>query len=54
MFMTIYGTISKTFSKVFALDDYTAMKSAIQQNIQDEAGKEIIHEFKTAPHYIVS
>jgi len=54
MFMTIYGTITKTFHKVFALDDYTAMKSAIQQNIQDEAGKEIIHEFNTAPHYIVS
>lgn len=54
MFMTIYGTISKTFHKVFDLDDYTAMKNAIQQNIQDEAGKEIIHEFKTAPHYIVS
>jgi hypothetical protein len=52
--MTIYGTITKTFHKVFALDDYTAMKSAIQQNIQDEAGKEIIHEFNTAPHYIVS
>ena len=54
MFMTIYGTITKTFHKVFDLDDYTAMKSAIQQNIQDEAGKEILHEFKTAPHYIVS
>jgi hypothetical protein len=52
--MTIYGTITKTFHKVFALNNYTAMKSAIQQNIQAEAGKEIIHEFNTAPHYIVS
>jgi len=54
MFVTIYGLITKKAHKVFDLDDYVGMRNAITQSIQDTAGKEIIHEFKSAPHYIVS
>lgn len=54
MFMTIYGLITKKAHKVFDLDDYGGMKNAVMQSIQDAAGKEIIQEFRTAPHYIVS
>jgi hypothetical protein len=54
MFVTIYGLITKKAHKVFDLDDYAGMRSAIMQSVQDEAGKEMIHEFKSAPHYIIS
>jgi len=54
MFLTIYGLITKKAHKVFDLEDYAGMRSAITETVQDEAGKEIIHEFKSAPHYIIS
>jgi hypothetical protein len=54
MFVTIFGLITKMSHKVFDVGDYTGMRNLITEKIQDEAGKQIIHEFKTAPHYIVS
>ena len=54
MFVTIFGLITKMSHKVFDVNDYAGMRNLITQKIQDEHGKEIIHEFKTAPHYIVS
>jgi len=54
MFVTIFGLITKMSHKAFDVDDYAGMRNLITKKIQDEAGKEIIHEFKTAPHYIVS
>ena len=54
MFLTIYGLITKMAHKVFDLKDYRGMKNAITTVIRDEAGKEIIQEFRTAPHYLIS
>jgi hypothetical protein len=54
MFLTIFGLITKMSHKAFDVGNYAGMRNLITQKIQDEAGKEIIHEFKTAPHYIVS
>jgi hypothetical protein len=60
MFLTIFGLITKMSHKAFmahnalGVGNYTVMRNFITQTIQDKHGKEIIHEFKTAPHYIVS
>jgi hypothetical protein len=54
MFLTIFGLITKMSHKAFDVGNYAGMRNLITQKIQDEHGKEIIHEFKTAPHYIVS
>ena len=54
MFVTIFGLITKMSHKAFDVGDYAGMRNLITQKIQDEHGKEVIHEFKTAPHYIVS
>ena len=54
MFLTIFGLITKMSHKAFGVGNYVGMRNFITQTIQDKHGKEIIHEFKTAPHYIVS
>jgi hypothetical protein len=54
MFLTIYGLITKMAHKVYDLDDYKGMKNAITKIVKHKAGKQIIQEFRTAPHYIVS
>ncbi len=54
MFITIFGAITKTSHTYFDINDYDKMKSIVTTTIQKEGKQDIISEFDTAPHFLIS